>query len=79
MQQLYITDVKAGGLAFAKGLLPFIFIKLTLFIVSALMTKKKTICGALAILYKWYKTSAFFSQGQHAYLQFPFKNALAHV
>lgn len=24
VQQLYITDVKAGGLAFAKGLLPFV-------------------------------------------------------
>lgn len=28
VQQLYITDVKAGGLAFAKGSLPFISIKL---------------------------------------------------
>lgn len=30
IQQLYITDVKAGGLAFAKGLLPFIYNKWTL-------------------------------------------------
>ena len=29
VQQLYITDVKAGGLAFAKGSLPFISIKWT--------------------------------------------------
>lgn len=27
VQQLYITDVKAGGLAFAKGSLPFISIR----------------------------------------------------
>lgn len=91
VQQLYITDVKAGGLAFAKGSLHFISIKWTPFtgIQSVSVNwsdtaREKKNLGCIGcfpvLLHNVFKMEHFSHiQVNRHFLLFLFRNALAHV